>query len=159
MSAYKIQMPGNYPEESIQHLQHGESLKSRRLRFAEVATLPHVSEVMELWIAKINVDKAWTVYFPCGYGMAESSLKLQQCNILLEHMQYLGVIFNAGITQEKTHTKTFKIKAFRLFMTALLILPLCTTMTNTFVHNTKYQKYLQHSLYCHNLTCHTVNTV
>jgi len=28
-SAYKIQMPGNYPEESIQHSEHGESLKSR----------------------------------------------------------------------------------------------------------------------------------
>jgi hypothetical protein len=28
-SACKIQTPGNYPEESIQHLQHGENLKSR----------------------------------------------------------------------------------------------------------------------------------
>jgi hypothetical protein len=28
-SAYKIQMPRNYPEESIQHSEHGESLKSR----------------------------------------------------------------------------------------------------------------------------------
>jgi hypothetical protein len=28
-SAYKIQMPGNYPEESIQHSEHAESLKSR----------------------------------------------------------------------------------------------------------------------------------
>ena len=28
-SAYKIQTPGNYPEESIQHLEQGESLKSR----------------------------------------------------------------------------------------------------------------------------------
>jgi len=28
-SVYKIQTPGNYPEESILHLQHGESLKSR----------------------------------------------------------------------------------------------------------------------------------
>jgi len=28
-SAYKIQTPGNYPEESIQHLEHGGSLKSR----------------------------------------------------------------------------------------------------------------------------------
>jgi hypothetical protein len=26
---YKIQMPGNNPEESIQHSEHGESLKSR----------------------------------------------------------------------------------------------------------------------------------
>jgi len=29
MSAYKIQTPGNYPEESRQHSEHGESLKSR----------------------------------------------------------------------------------------------------------------------------------
>ena len=29
MSAYKIQTPGDYPEESIQHSEHGESLKSR----------------------------------------------------------------------------------------------------------------------------------
>jgi hypothetical protein len=28
--AYKIQTPGNYPEESIQHSEHGESLKPRR---------------------------------------------------------------------------------------------------------------------------------
>jgi len=28
-SAYKIQTPGNYPEESIQHTEHGESLKSK----------------------------------------------------------------------------------------------------------------------------------
>jgi hypothetical protein len=30
-SAYKIQTPGNYPEESIQHSEYGESLKSRTL--------------------------------------------------------------------------------------------------------------------------------
>jgi hypothetical protein len=30
-SACKIQTPGNYPEESIQHSEKGESLKSRRL--------------------------------------------------------------------------------------------------------------------------------
>jgi len=28
-SAYKIQTPGNYPEESTQHSEHGKSLKSR----------------------------------------------------------------------------------------------------------------------------------
>ena len=27
-SAYKTQTPGNYPEENIQHTEHGESLKS-----------------------------------------------------------------------------------------------------------------------------------
>ena len=35
-SAYKIQTSGNYPEESIQHSQHGESLKLRIFLFAEV---------------------------------------------------------------------------------------------------------------------------
>jgi hypothetical protein len=30
--AYKIQTPGNYPEESTQHSEHIESLKSRKLR-------------------------------------------------------------------------------------------------------------------------------
>jgi len=33
MSAYKIQTPGNHPEESIQHSEQGESLKSRKIRF------------------------------------------------------------------------------------------------------------------------------
>jgi hypothetical protein len=31
MLAYKIQMPGNYPEESIHHSEYGKSLKSRKL--------------------------------------------------------------------------------------------------------------------------------
>jgi hypothetical protein len=30
-SAYKIQTPGNYPEASIQHSEHGENFKSRML--------------------------------------------------------------------------------------------------------------------------------
>jgi hypothetical protein len=28
-SAYKIQMPGNYPEQNTEHTEHGENLKSR----------------------------------------------------------------------------------------------------------------------------------
>ena len=31
-SAYKLQTPGNYPKESIQHTEQGESLKSRRIQ-------------------------------------------------------------------------------------------------------------------------------
>jgi hypothetical protein len=30
MSAYKIQTPGSYPEESMQRSEHGESVKSRK---------------------------------------------------------------------------------------------------------------------------------
>ena len=32
-SAYKTQTPGNYPEESVQHSEHGESLKSRLIQY------------------------------------------------------------------------------------------------------------------------------
>jgi len=32
-SAYKIQTPGNYPEENIQHREDGKSLKSRIFHF------------------------------------------------------------------------------------------------------------------------------
>jgi len=35
-SAYKIQTPGNYPEETTQHTEHGESLKSRAYVFITV---------------------------------------------------------------------------------------------------------------------------
>jgi hypothetical protein len=31
-SAYKVQKPGNYPGESVQHSEQGESLKSRKIR-------------------------------------------------------------------------------------------------------------------------------
>jgi hypothetical protein len=43
-SAYKIQMPGNYPEENIQHTEHGESLKSRKRFPVFVATLPELAQ-------------------------------------------------------------------------------------------------------------------
>jgi len=32
-SAYKIQKPGSYPEENIQHSKHGECLKSRKRKY------------------------------------------------------------------------------------------------------------------------------
>jgi hypothetical protein len=34
-SAYKIQTPGNHPEENIQHTEHGESLKPLLLYFPD----------------------------------------------------------------------------------------------------------------------------
>jgi hypothetical protein len=38
-SAYKIQTPGNYPEESIQQTEHGEGLKSRYYFICESHTV------------------------------------------------------------------------------------------------------------------------
>ena len=38
----KIQTPGNYPEESIQHSEHGESLKSRIIHLYGAETATHI---------------------------------------------------------------------------------------------------------------------
>ena len=47
-SAYEIQTPGNYPEENIQHTEHGESLKSGiyfHLKLTIIVTLLTYSDV------------------------------------------------------------------------------------------------------------------
>jgi hypothetical protein len=57
-SAYKIQTPGNYPEENIQHTEHGESLKSRIqliLFPVERLSLFLSTYIFFLWHLKINL--------------------------------------------------------------------------------------------------------
>ena len=47
-SAYKIQTPGNYPEENIQHTEHGESLKSGTVYLVrQLLTLIHDARTRE----------------------------------------------------------------------------------------------------------------
>ena len=48
-SAYKIQTPGNYPAENIEHTEHGESLKSR--------TAQHVSGILRLLMMGIRMSE------------------------------------------------------------------------------------------------------
>jgi hypothetical protein len=50
-SAYKIQTPGNYPEENIQHLQHGESLKSSNIIVVVVVTAVAASVCAQCGVA------------------------------------------------------------------------------------------------------------
>jgi len=47
-SAYELQTPGNHPKESIQHSEHGESLKSR---------IPHVTNTFgQVFTASCRVE-------------------------------------------------------------------------------------------------------
>jgi hypothetical protein len=39
-SAYKIQTPGNHPEENMQHTEHGESLKSKKVKICVHHNMP-----------------------------------------------------------------------------------------------------------------------
>ena len=81
-SAYTIQTPGNYPEESIQHSEHGESLKSRMPFLSESLmletlisnpSLVHCSQSVHdfehLWrlcddFLAINITHFQQVFFP-----------------------------------------------------------------------------------------------
>jgi hypothetical protein len=54
--------PGNYPEESIQHSEHGKSLKSRTKNLLRVAGLQVVNHFNRLqWAAVLHVSTELTV--------------------------------------------------------------------------------------------------
>jgi hypothetical protein len=46
MSEYKIQALGNYPEENIQHTEHGKSLKSRMIMTCLFLQKSHVPAIL-----------------------------------------------------------------------------------------------------------------
>jgi len=59
MSAYKLQTLGNYPGESVQHSEHGESLKSRKVWLIHVAkclspqrnlSMTTLQEILSEWL-------------------------------------------------------------------------------------------------------------
>ena len=47
MSAYKIHTPQNYPEESIQHSEQGESFKIKKTKIHSTATYLNFSTILE----------------------------------------------------------------------------------------------------------------
>jgi hypothetical protein len=47
-SAYKIQTPGNYPEENTQHTEHGESLKSKIWEYWSLLNV--LLRILKIWL-------------------------------------------------------------------------------------------------------------
>jgi len=71
-SAYKIQTPGNNPEESIQHSVHGESLKSRGVKPTAVVSLllmlnMCIAVPMSWWYIKRGANFTNVVRYLCTY--------------------------------------------------------------------------------------------
>ena len=69
-SAYKIQTPGNYPEENIQHSEHGESLKSRKVTLSPYSPWSQTGSggitplILDLgtWWMRVVCFPPWTFY-------------------------------------------------------------------------------------------------
>jgi hypothetical protein len=73
-SAYKIQMPGNYPEENIQHTEHGESLKSKAYNLFYTVRLTEERVFKQLREIEVSVLNVITIicklfYVFCAAGM------------------------------------------------------------------------------------------
>ena len=68
-SVYKIQMPGNYQEESIQHSEHGESLKSRIKITVNEITCPSVKwrRIRQGWVL-VRAMMYFAVWKPSVFG-------------------------------------------------------------------------------------------
>ena len=58
-SAHKIQTPGNNPEETIQHLEHGESLNSRKQIVVSGATYMY-----DCWLSMMSSN----ALLQCGFA-------------------------------------------------------------------------------------------
>jgi t-SNARE complex subunit (syntaxin) len=59
--AYKIQTPGNYPEENIQHTENGENLKSRSCKFLKFCCL--ICCLTALCFVPYECDNEASVFF------------------------------------------------------------------------------------------------
>jgi len=89
-SAYKIQMPGNHPKESIQHSGHGESLKSRIqiIFFSSLPSAPQPTQNVPLNAGFLH--DTTDLYF-CTIKCEESIYRVSQeeCAILRESVPYV----------------------------------------------------------------------
>jgi len=66
-SEYKIQMPGNCPEESIQHSEHGESWKSRTLHSKSFFCQRIPAERAADAEASLGASENIELFAPAGY--------------------------------------------------------------------------------------------
>jgi hypothetical protein len=86
-STYKIQTPGNYPEESVQHSEHGESLKSREqfLSYVEWPDCPHLTHRLKqrcvVWLAAVDSPSPGMFHLaPCADGTCSVGAKVFLCS-------------------------------------------------------------------------------
>jgi hypothetical protein len=88
-SAYKIQTPGNYPEENIQHTEHGESLKSRISRFIhqEVRNYEYNVCVQEDQMVGVHKDRAFGEQLkPTAINSHENGQKFIRRNFIIQKL-------------------------------------------------------------------------
>ena len=109
-SAYKIQTPGNYPEESTQHSEHGESLKSRIVQplFQTFAVFRMLCSFLWVFPRRLNFmcRRFGTLCSIFIGGVSRKNLltppmNMEQCAPKRRHIKFR----RRGITQTKEYSK------------------------------------------------------
>ena len=100
-SAYKIQTPGNYPEENIQHTEHAKSFKSRIVFFSDKAWFP-LSRNVNCLTDTDGMDIPMMQFMKFLYMTFQFSVEYSECTPI-----YRVYIFH--------HHLPFKAQVFSLF--------------------------------------------
>ena len=79
-SAYKIQTPGNYPKESIQHTEHGESLKLRNFGFYKTRGISSLSEELLDFQGLCSMNLIYFDVTAILLSRGQSDIKCRQLN-------------------------------------------------------------------------------
>jgi hypothetical protein len=66
-SAFNIQTPGKYPEETLPYLQHGESLKTTILHLYEKETASHIRLIVKMKPTECYETSAFNIQTPGKY--------------------------------------------------------------------------------------------
>jgi len=120
-SAYKIQTPGNYPEENTQHSEYGESLKSRIISTCSKSQPdddPTGSKHVAVWILYKDLFHGY-LFTPLRSNYSVTAFASSQNWRLSTHMKYRLTYFLSAV--EPSHGLTL------LCSTSLRSTRLCTT--------------------------------
>jgi len=105
-SAYKIQTPGNYPEENIQHTEHGESMKSRKPKFLFVK-----GNVKEVYSSNLQtLRKKQSTKFSKRLGLWKSGLSASNLSMILTF--YKIVPTSTGHRMSGRNSNPYRTKNF-----------------------------------------------
>jgi len=109
-SAYKIQTPGNYPDENIKHSEHDESLKSRTFNLVPWGQDTYITSKLKYsWICKALGSRSWCMeIIPAISSVTtmEISSNANACNlilIVLSVIQGLEVLFFLSFPLDNSH--------------------------------------------------------
>jgi hypothetical protein len=159
-SAFKIQTPGKYSVEYLPHLQHGESLKTKKCRVCYgsffccfwsifVATRSWVIHVLCNQIAPVDIWQHTVIRVPlaeripfryqfechnCHFRISSSPPPPLGCTVYLKQTMYIGyILLQLFCSYSSRHMCSYAMKAIMRFTSALSAVCVCSAQCGCFL--------------------------